>query len=136
QLSKVTLLTNRQPALELNQPCRVSFAYLDSHDRWEMGISPFDWAGAAGRVQAQASFNWPQTGILQLAVENLSAGVLAGFTKTNLPDITLRALQTVWNWSNSPAAFRLSVSAAANFPEGSGAAALNMTGDGAGVVLS
>jgi translocation and assembly module TamB len=111
-LNSLSLLTNREPALNLRQPVQISLQPSRGASRLHLISSPIEWSGPAGQIEAEATLDWPQAGDLHVALQRVSSGLISSFVDSNWPAIDVGHLRASAKWSNGPAAYSLELSGA------------------------
>jgi len=110
-LRTLTVSSNKQPMLELANPCAISFVPGTKGNDWRLVVAPFDWVGPAGEIHAQANLAWPQAGKVYAELKNLNSAMLVPFLKEEVSDVDIHSARAYANWSNGPAEFGFKASA-------------------------
>jgi translocation and assembly module TamB len=103
ELTALSLLTNQQPALNLAQPCRLSVSRPEPGTQWRVDLTQLDLAGHAGEVHAHGALHWPNEGAFRVSAQGVSSALVAGFVRTNLPELEIQTLRASGQWTNGPA---------------------------------
>lgn len=111
RLSSLTLDTNGLPALELTQPIALSVQRRKSGASWLLETSPLRWAGPGGEVAGRASVQWPDRGLATLSIQNVALATFDGLVQKPLPEIAIKQMEGVVDWTNGPVRLGLDLSA-------------------------
>jgi len=117
ELSSLSLLTNQAPMLSLRQPVQLSLQPRDAGTGWKLSSSPIECSGPAGRLEANATLDWPQAGDLHVSLQRVSSSLLTSFVATNWPALEVGDLQASAKWSNGPATYSVELSGAKLAPD-------------------
>lgn len=111
-LSRFSLSTNGSPALELQQPARISYSSGGmATNGWTVDVNPLRLAGAAGAVNAQATIHWPEQGQFNFGLQHVPVGLLSEITPPEFRSFELGVVEGTGSWSNGPLKMRLRASA-------------------------
>jgi translocation and assembly module TamB len=115
-LTRLSLLANRQPILELDRPCGVSLTPL-SKGRWEVVTTAFGWVGGGPELRGQAWVRWPLQGALRASARGLESKWIEAFLapapeKTAFGGLVIQQVELAAGWTNGPVAWDLELAAA------------------------
>jgi len=143
-LTSLRLRTNQFPVLELSSACDITASKTQTGG-WQLNATPLDWRGTNSALRTEAALEWPTRGRLELALQNISSELLADFSETAMPHISIRHLTGTASWSNGPINLSLDLLASGILPTRNTAsnsvalpldAALSLRGDAQGIVLT
>ena len=136
-LVQLSLLSNGSPAMTLTQPCRLLFQPGLPAGGWSLTTTPIEWAGAAGRLSANARLDWPHQGTLQISASALSTALAQPFLQAPLLQVQVKHLAAAAGWTNGPPQFNLELAAREGaLGQEPLAAAVSISGDAGGLVIS
>jgi translocation and assembly module TamB len=136
-LVHLSLISNGSPAMALTQPCRLLFQSGLPAGGWSLTTTPIEWAGAAGRLSANARLDWPYQGTFEISASSLSTALAQPFLQAPVPQVQVKHLAAAAGWTNGPAQFHLQLDALEGaMGQEPLAAAVSVSGDAGGLVIS